>query len=609
MSHSLRSLAEFTLLLALAPACGGSSTNNPSSGGSGGGSNAGTAGTAQGGQSAGGSNAAGTPGTGGASGFAGGPIDIGAQQTSNQLDVLFVIDNSSSMAGKQKVLSSSLPGFLTQLSALSEDIHFGVITTSLGAHGGNNVCQPAIDPHNDDQAQLVPSKRDGVPSYMGSGFLAFDAKGATGVSDLTQLGADLAATIMAAGEDGCGYEAPLEAMYRFLVDPEPPVSVEMVQQVSTPTGINDALLKQRNAFLRPDSSVAIVILSDENDCSIMDTGIGWFMTASARMPLSTSSCATNPNDPCCRSCAQVESSPPTGCTAVKDDSVCKNVQPGQSFATTDALHDSLNLRCFDQQRRFGFELLYPVGRYSNALSNPKILNRAGTLVDNPLFAARDGKGPRSASQITVSLIVGAPWQDLATPASLSSSKLEYLDGPGLESAGRWPILIGDHTKNQPPSDPFMVESSEPRSGMNPLTQIAISPANSTNPTANPINGHEQNVPNLDDLQYACTFPLGTPITCLAGEVCECAPDKSGQLSEVILANSPLCQPPTGGEAAATQYYGKGYPSTRELELARVMGTRAVAGSICTKAAATDPSEMGYAAALTALSARLAVTSK
>ena len=72
---------------------------------------------------------------------------------------------------------------------------------------------------------------------------------------------------------------------------------------------------------------------------------------------------------------------------------------------------------------------------------------------------------------------------------------------------------------------------------------------------------------------------------------------------------PLCQPPSGGPVGATQYYGKGYPSSRELSLARSMGARAVSGSICTKAAPKDPSEVGYRAALDALAARLATTLK
>ncbi len=144
------------------------------------------------------------------------------------------------------------------------------------------------------------------------------------------------------------------------------------------------------------------------------------------MPRATSACETNPNDDCCRSCAHRETTPPTGCTALTVDSVCSVVPQDKTYASYDALNDSLNLRCYDQQRRFGWDLLYPIERYSDALSNPKILNRAGALVDNPLFAARDGKGPRSASLISVSVIVGAPWQDLATTASLNGGPARIL---------------------------------------------------------------------------------------------------------------------------------------------------------------------------------------
>ncbi len=285
------------------------------------------------------------------------------------------------------------------------------------------------DDHLDDRAELVPAQRVNLPSYGNAGYLAYDSAGSVGVSSVSSVIADLQTIVSAAGENGCGYEAPLEAMYRFLVDPEPPVSVGLVNGQSTPGDINQALLSQRKAFLRPDSAVAIVLLSDESDCSIKDEGVGWFLGSSSRMPLSTAVCDANVNDPCCRSCAQREFETPAGCTALVDDANCKNVPAGQTYATWDPLHDSLNLRCFDQQKRFGFDLLYPIERYSNALSNPQVYDRAGVLVDNPLLAARAGKGPRSASLISVSVIVGVPWQDLATTASLSPGHaIEYLDG-------------------------------------------------------------------------------------------------------------------------------------------------------------------------------------
>ena len=579
----------------------------------------------------------------------GGRADVGAQAASDKLDVLFVIDNSSSMSGKQQLLAKSLPQFVSRLtnppcidaqgkptaSQPAEpsaacasggrqfkpiaDIHFGAISTSLGSHGGDICTNQNVLREQDDQAQLIPSKRTGVASYQDSGFLAFDATGNAGERNLVTLTDSLSAMISATGEQGCGYEAPLEAMYRFLVDPEPPLSVAVVDQASTPMGSNDVLLEQRRRFLRPDSSLAIVIFSDENDCSIVDSGLGWLVASTASpgagspiaMPRATSACESNPNDECCRSCAEQETSPPAGCVALAQDSVCSVVPTGQAYASYDYLNDRLNLRCFQQQRRFGFDFLQPVERYSNALTQPKVENRAGILVDNPLFAARDGKGPRSATLVSVSVIVGAPWQDLATTASLSGGPLEYLDSSGLESAGRWPLLLGDEKNGVPPSDPFMIESVDPRSGQNPLTMTTVAPATSTNPQENPINGHEKNDPGRYDLQLACIFALPTPIDCAPAEIgCDCAPDKSGQLSDVITENSPLCQPPSGGPPGSMQYYGKAYPGTRELGFARLMGDRAVAASICTKPVndATSP-DYGYGPAFEALLGRIAQTIK
>ena len=589
--------------------------------------------------------AGGSAGGPGVAGSGGGPvIDIGPQKTSNKLDVLFVVDNSVSMADKQSILEASLPRFIKRLvnptcvdaqgkptaqqptsggAACATgkreltpvtDMHLGVISTSLGAHGGSVCAAGQAGDTLDDHAQLLPSLRTGVASYNSSGYASFDTAGVTGLADPAAIISSVQGMVSAAGEHGCGYEAPLEAMYRFLVDPEPPVNVTLdtASNTTTPGAINTALLVQRASFLRPDSAVAIVILSDESDCSIRDDGVGWFVGSSSRMPRSTTACDASANDPCCRSCAQKENTPPTGCTALTEDANCKVVPPGQFYSTWDALHDSLNLRCFDQRRRFGFDLLYPVERYSNGLTNPKVPNRAGQLVDNPLLAARDGKGPRSATLISVSVIVGAPWQDLATTNSLSAGQpLEYLDGAKLASNGRWPVLLGTPALDQPPSDPFMRESPDPRSGKNPLTQDPIVAATSTSPVQSPINGHEQNIPDLADLQYACTFALPAPRLCSGGDAaCDCSPNKNGDAAAVVASNSPLCQPPAGGAASTTQYYGKGYPGARELTFAQALGSRAVAGSICPKTL-TDAASADYAytPALSVLVGRIATTLK
>src|SRR5260221_6661291 len=208
------------------------------------------------------------------------------------------------------------------------------------------------------------------------------------------------------------------------------------------------------------------------------------------MPKATTACAANPNDPCCRSCAQIEAAPPAGCLALSADPVCTGAAPG-TFNTWDNLNDSLNLRCFHQKQRFGFDLLYPTTRYSSGLSALMIPNNAGTPVKNPLFFDSSGVQTRSPSLVTFSVMVGVPWQDLATTASIAGGKLEYLDAAGLAAQGRWPILLGDPNAFVAATDPMMVESIEPRTGTQPLTQTALASAASQNPLENPINGHEQ----------------------------------------------------------------------------------------------------------------------
>ncbi|MEO6601242.1 MAG: hypothetical protein ABIQ16_15290, partial [Polyangiaceae bacterium] len=462
----------------------------------------------------------------------------------------------------------------------------------------------------DDKGQLLATLRAGVTSYKNSGFLSMDSTGKTGIADPELLSGQMSSMIVAAGEHGCGYEATLEAMYRFLVDPKPPASIDLVAQSSRPVGVNQELLDQRAAFLRPDSSVAIVVLSDENDCSIRDDGVGWFVGSQLRMPLATVECTKDPGDPCCRSCAQNEIEPPTGCVALDKDANCKTRPSGQSYATWDAAHDSLNTRCFNQKGRFGFDLLYEVERYTTALTNYQIYDRDLNLVANPLFAARSGKPRRSNSLVSVSLIVGAPWQDLASDESLTSSDLTYLSASQLVSAKRWPMLLGD-TQYDAPTDPLMRESIDPRTGKSPLTGEPLVAADSTDPLANPANGHEQFVTDNADLQYACTFQLAEPKTCKPGDAtCACSPDKVGNTDAVVEANSPLCQPPQGGPVGTTQYFAPGFPGTRTLRFGKALGVRTAVASICPKDASSTPSQnSGYKPALNALIDRIAVTLK
>src|SRR5690606_33790043 len=101
---------------------------------------------------------------------------------------------------------------------------------------------------------------------------------------------DFSNLVQASGEFGCGWEASLESWYRFLIEPFPYTRVVRqpcsAADANTSCGgpeqdgngnqlVDVAILDQRAEFLRPDSLVSIVMLSDENDCSFRAKGQSW----------------------------------------------------------------------------------------------------------------------------------------------------------------------------------------------------------------------------------------------------------------------------------------------------------------------------------------------
>lgn len=605
------------------------------------------------------------------------------------IDLLFVIDNSVSMGDKQAILQRAVPqmvgrlisplcidndgnpepngvgadldgrcpdGFAAEFQPVN-NIHIGVISSSIGGHGSNQ-CVGGDEPahYYDDKAHLIATVRgvDASP-FDDTGFLAWNEETAgQGPQALVNAFANHVDSV---GENGCGFEAPLEAWYRFLVDPAPYVSLAFNERGATyGVDVDQTVLAQREAFLRPDGLVAIVVLTDENDCSAMDGGVyynnagfGYLISSTKlggedfNMAIATDECAANPNDKCCFSCLQWND-PPAGCEAAAQ--VCMG---GEASPLTRE-KDNANVRCFDNRRRFGVDLLYPTSRYVDALSRPELINsQTGTPFPNPLLrgAGANAGQAREEGLVFFAGIVGVPWQDLATPESLdpNSPTMKLLTAPelnvanvpvGAEVVDRWQVILGQPNlpansracseANEacgqapvPPLDPFMVESVEPRpaGALNPISMDPIVAANSNDPMANRINGHE--VDNTivtsvqsqvrDDLQYACIFPLEpeaveSKTNCSSDDsTCDCGqePDR----------NRPLCQPPGGGAAGTTQYFGKAYPGTRILQVLKDFGGNSIVGSICPKNAvvsaaipATDPN-YGYNPAVQAIVDRLA----
>jgi hypothetical protein len=330
---------------------------------------------------------------------------------------------------KQELLRESIESFLSELltqregRAAIDDVHVGVITSSLGGHGSEACARDALGSdgnamQNDDRGRLLPSVRPGSPDPDGTGFLSWSEE-----DGVAPLAADLAGQIAAVGTRGCGYEAPLEAMYRFLTDPTPPESIVLNESsqaiMATDTSgsplTDQILLAQREAFLRPQSTVAVVLLTDEDDCSLMDGGsyynnssYGWLVGDLARpMRIATAMCESNPNDACCFSCLQA-ANPPAGCDASACDAVEDELPPDL---------DRANVRCHDVKRRFGVNLLYPLERYVDGMVQAEVINARTSLPeDNPLLTGvgQNAGRHRNPAHVIFAGIVGVPWQDVAT---------------------------------------------------------------------------------------------------------------------------------------------------------------------------------------------------
>ncbi len=168
----------------------------------------------------------------------------------DQVDLLFVVDNSENMEARQAQLALSFQSVFRQLNfgRGMPDLHIGVVSTDMGIgeYGGT---VPGCS-QNGDAGRLGPmAQRCGV---NGDAFLAMksDVDGTLLANFEDELD-DVFTCMTQLGESGCEYEQPLEAMR---------------------TAIDEDALKSAG-FLRPDAVLGVVVLTDEDDCSAYNSEI------------------------------------------------------------------------------------------------------------------------------------------------------------------------------------------------------------------------------------------------------------------------------------------------------------------------------------------------
>ena len=157
------------------------------------------------------------------------------------LDLLFVVDNSGSMAGEQMSLAQNFPSFIGVLQTIEgglPNVHIGIVSSNVGAAGQASV--PGCAGQGDDGNLLVKAGCTGLTGQFISDIA--DASGAR-VKNYTGNLETLFSCMAQLGTGGCGFEMHLESMYRALQPGKNP------------------------GFYRPAAYLGVVIIADEDDCS------------------------------------------------------------------------------------------------------------------------------------------------------------------------------------------------------------------------------------------------------------------------------------------------------------------------------------------------------
>ncbi len=187
------------------------------------------------------------------------PVRVG-ENVKNKVDILFMIDNSPSMTPKQTQLKTEFPLFIDKLNSFATMgspawYHIGVVTSDLGAGPtslGNGACVPggqggklqALPAANSGQAGCLHVGND-TSTQMPASYIDYNQLMGT---DNLPAGQDIKATFTCmadVGDQGCGFEHQLESVYRALHD----------------------VPAENQGFLRDDALLAVVFVTDEDDCS------------------------------------------------------------------------------------------------------------------------------------------------------------------------------------------------------------------------------------------------------------------------------------------------------------------------------------------------------
>jgi hypothetical protein len=158
-----------------------------------------------------------------------------------KLDLLFMIDDSLSMQEEQGNLAQNVPRLIEALKNLPAgfpDLHLGVVSSDLGAGSAlrSGTCARSLG----DQGMLQVRSGCGLDPAKWR-YLISNGEGNNFDGDI----ADVFACLANLGTKGCGFEHQLQSVRRAL----------------------SGVVAENNGFLRSDAHLAVVYITDEDDCS------------------------------------------------------------------------------------------------------------------------------------------------------------------------------------------------------------------------------------------------------------------------------------------------------------------------------------------------------
>jgi len=196
------------------------------------------------------------------------------------VDLLFMVDNSNSMAEEQTNLAMQFPTLISVLASgdVNADgeqdfppvrsLQVGVISSDMGT--GGFLVPTCTDSNFGDDGVLRTRGNTGRPGCMATypSFLNFEPAGG---GDPGAFATDVTC-VAAMGTNGCGFEQQLDAILKAVTPSTSAITFSM-GTVGHADGANAG-------FVRDDSLLTIIAVTDEDDCSAIDPDL--FNPSSAR---------------------------------------------------------------------------------------------------------------------------------------------------------------------------------------------------------------------------------------------------------------------------------------------------------------------------------------